>query len=239
VKLQGRWLVQGYFDLSDRDGGQSITQHVRNCLADRLGRPRTSVRIKSYPVGPAWRHTVWWREGKPDYAETQFFARIAEEYPVLSVGISVEKGYGPRDAAPAGVRASEVMDPNTWDWRRFTERAADIMGADVPACAALLSRPLALRFFAFPYARGGEAVRERRTFVFHDGTWSERHAGTATVDAIIAYVGHLDERHDWWVDAHIACDLTPVEVDGMSAEALAALLWDFAVIRRRLRSEGG
>ena len=72
MDLQGDWLFRGYFDVSDPAGGPSITQQVRDSLAARLGQPAGSLRIASYPVGPAWRHTFWWGEGESDYAEAQF-----------------------------------------------------------------------------------------------------------------------------------------------------------------------
>ncbi|MEM2112278.1 MAG: hypothetical protein QXX08_10465 [Candidatus Bathyarchaeia archaeon] len=90
MDFQCKWLFRGYFEVSDPAGGPSFTQQVRESLnAQIVG---ASFQIASYPVGPAWRHTFWWREGNSEYAEAQFFARIAEEYPVLSVGVSVEKG---------------------------------------------------------------------------------------------------------------------------------------------------
>lgn len=236
MDLQGSWLFRGYFEVSDPSGGPSITQQIRDSLAARLGRSASTVRIASYPVGPPWRHTFWWREGESDYAEAQFFARIAEEYPVLSVGVSVEKGLEDPKAAPSAKRETYIMDRKTWDWQRLKNRAKDVLTVDVPACASLVSRPLELRFYTHRYVRGKTTTRERRAFVFRDGAWFERHIGKATESMIIDHVRDLDKREDWWVDAYFGCDLFPNEVDGLKAESLASILWSFAAIRRRLRS---
>ena len=89
------------------------------------------------------------------------------------------------------------------------------------------------------YALGKRAACQRRAFVFRDGTWFERHVGRAGEAVILEHLRDLDNREDWWVVAYFACHLSPEEVDGMSAEALAALLWNFAAVRRRLRSRNG
>jgi len=235
VDLQGNWLFRGYFEVSDPSGGPSFTQQVRDSLAAHLGGSVASFRISSYPVGPAWRHTFWWREGDSDYAEAQFFARIAEEYPVLSVGVSVEKGLEKPDAAPSAKRGTYIMDRKTWDWQRFKNRAKDVLTADVPACASLVSRPVELRFHTHRYVRGKVTTRERRAFVFCDGAWFERHIGKATEPTILDYVRDLDHREDWWVDAYFGCDLFPNEVEGMKADTFASILSSFGAIRKRIR----
>lgn len=173
MKLQGQWVIQGYFQSTGRS---FFTGVVRDRLAERLQRP---VRIADYPKGPNWRHTFFWREGTLEYAEAQFFVRIAGEHPVLSAGVCVEKGLEERSA----------LRPRS-------------------SC---------------------------RTFVFANGTWFERFVGTAKEDVIIRHLHDLDDRKDWWVVAHVACELAPDEVDGMEAEALADLLWTFAPIRAAVR----
>jgi hypothetical protein len=234
VDLQGNWLFRGYFEVSDPSGGPSITQQVRDTLAARLGRSAANFRIASYPVGPSWRHTFWWREGDCDYAEAQFFARIAEEYPVLSVGVSVEKGLEEPEAAPSAKRATYLMDRKIWDWQRLKNRAKEVLTVDVPACASLVSRPLELRFYTHRYVRGKTTTRERRAFVFRNGAWFERHVGKATESTILGHVHDLDKREDWWVNAYFGCDLFPNEVEGMKPDTLAGILSSFAAIRRRI-----
>lgn len=235
MSLRGDWLVRGYFDVADPEGGQSATQQVRNQLADRLNQPPSRVRIANYPVGPAWKHTFWWREGDVEYAEAQFFAQIADDYPVLSVGVSVEKGLEDETCAPAGQRDKYVMNRQSWDWKRLIRLASVVLDADVPACARALSRPLSFRLFLLQYQSGEVIRRERRTFVFAGERWFERHVGTATPAGITECLQELDQRRDWWVDAHFACDLPPAEADAMSAEAATEILWHFDGLRRRLR----
>lgn len=96
MDLQASWLLKGYFQVA----GQ--TQQIRDSLAARLGRPASAVHIAFFPAKPKWKHTYWWREGETDHVEAQFFARIAEEYSVLSVGVSVEKGLEDADAGHHG-----------------------------------------------------------------------------------------------------------------------------------------
>lgn len=239
MDLQGSWLFRGYFEVADPSGGPSITQQIRDSLAARLGRSPASFRIASYPVGPAWRHTFWWREGDSDYAEAQFFARIAEEYPVLSVGVSVEKGLEDPEAAPSAKRATYLMDRKTWDWQRLKNRAKDLLVVDVPACASLVSRPLEVRFYAHQYLRGKSTTHERRAFVFRDSGWFERHVGKAAASTILDHVRDLDKRQAWWVDTYFGCDLFPHEVDGMKPDTLAGILASFAAVRKRIGTMDG
>ena len=104
------WLRQGHYDF--RNQKPSYMQAVRSELSRALGLADHPLRIASWPVGPRWRYTYWWREGKSNYAEAQFFASMAQEYPVLSLGVSVEKGYEGRQRAKGELR----MDRRSWDW---------------------------------------------------------------------------------------------------------------------------
>jgi hypothetical protein len=235
MNLQGNWLFRGYFEVSDPSGGPSITQQIRKSLAGRMGGSAASFRIASFPVGPVWRHTFWWREGDSDYAEAQFFARIAEEYPILTVGVSVEKGVEKPEAIASAKRTTFIMDRKIWDWQRLKNRAKDVLATDVPRCASLISRPVEIRFYTHRYDRGEVTTRERRAFVFQGGGWFERHKGKASVPTILDYVRDLDKREEWWVDAYFGCDLFPEEVEGMTADSLAGILSSFADIRRRIR----
>ncbi len=73
------------------------------------------MEMASYPVGAGWRHVFWWRETEADLAEAQFIASISEEYPILSLGISVEKGRA------TATKNRPALDP-TWDWRNLLRR---------------------------------------------------------------------------------------------------------------------
>ena len=187
MSLQGNWLTRGYFDLRNADGGQTVTQQVRDNLADHLGQPRRAVKIRSYPVGPAWRHTVWWGEGEVGFPEAQFIMRTSEEYPILSVGLSVEKGMGtPRVGAPK----SDLMD-ETWSWNRFKDEADSFLEHDIPGCSSDIGRPISLRFFPYDYKAASPINIPRRTFVSDGGLWFERHVGSAKTSEIADYIREL------------------------------------------------
>lgn len=83
------WLTKGYFVLGD-DG---LMRDVRDILERSLRMPKGSLGVRMYPEEQKWKHTVWWRQGRPAYKEAQLFAQIARGYPVLSLGVAVEKGY--------------------------------------------------------------------------------------------------------------------------------------------------
>jgi hypothetical protein len=51
MQLQAEWVLRGYFDFSNSRSTPS--QAVRDELADGLGLPKSGLRIRSYPVGPA------------------------------------------------------------------------------------------------------------------------------------------------------------------------------------------
>jgi len=105
-----------------------------------------------------------WREGDVDYAEAQFFMQIAH-YPILSLGVSVEKGR--EDAVATGDKA---MDRHSWDWQRFVDHCATILEVDVPASAMNLPQPITLRVQLLP--RGAErAGLDDRSFSLVDGQW--------------------------------------------------------------------
>lgn len=231
MDLQASWLAQGYFQVTDQ------MQQIRDGLAARLGRSSSALQIAFFPVGPVWKHTYWWREGEADHAEAQFFARISREYPILSLGVSVEKGLEDSDAAPFARRHTFLMNRRTWDWERLKGRMHDVLKTDVPACASLLERPFVVRFSAQQWVRGAATAEQgRRTFVLLNGRWFERYVGTATESAIAETLRGLDERKDWWVNAYFGCDLSPHEVTGMKPEDAAHILWQCSAVRRRLTS---
>ena len=93
MELKGEWLWQGYFDFGSQDTRRTVTDEIRKALCERMGLKKKDLRRKGYPVGPTHRRTVWWREGLHDYAEAQFVMQIAKSYPVLTLGLHVEKGF--------------------------------------------------------------------------------------------------------------------------------------------------
>ena len=55
--------------------------------------------------------------------EAQLFARIARGYPVLSIGVAVEKGYPSLKVAK---QPAKRMD-SSWDWHRLIANARTIL----------------------------------------------------------------------------------------------------------------
>ena len=229
MDIQGSWVVRGYFDLKARDRRQTTTQEIRDALSRALGR---RLEIAAYPVGPQWRHTFWWREGSVDYAEAQFMIRIDEDCPVLSLGVSIEKGL---EGADADMRPPfERMDRATWDWQRLIDRRADVLQTDVPEVASAVPRAVNLRVRAYQGAQ--LPLRESQTFSFADGQWFRRHTGPVEASDVAGHIAALDGRSDLWIDLYLAIDLDPGAADGMTPSDVAALLLHFEPVKRRLRA---
>src|SRR5262245_66061670 len=96
------------------------------------------MKTAMYPVGANWKHVFWWRETGAEFAEAHFVAAIVEDYPILSLGISVEKGRGtPTKKRPA-------LD-TTWDWHRLLKHLPDVLKSDVAQLATDLGRPVNFR----------------------------------------------------------------------------------------------
>ena len=104
---------------------------IRESLCVALGLPANGLEIASYPTGPQFRHTYWWRDHKVDYAEAQFVAAISHVHPVLSLGVSVEKGL----EGGTATRPERAMDRRVWDWPRLVDGLSEILLTDVPAVA--------------------------------------------------------------------------------------------------------
>jgi len=231
MELQTNWVIRGYFDLGVPPGGESVTKLVQASLASALGR---QIRRASYPVGPAWRYALWWREGDVNFAEAQFFASLSPEYPILSVGVSVEKGL---EGPSVGTDEERFMHRSLWDWPRFVASCQALFELDVPACNREVRRSVVVRLRASGRGEESEGQKHTWTFVHHEGEWFERHKGTATPADISEHVRDLDKREDWWVNAHLACDLNASEVGHMTDKDLTTLLLAFAPLRRRIRGE--
>jgi hypothetical protein len=229
--ISASWLLNGHFDFSAQDPRHTITQLIKAHLCASLSLPKDGLRIASYPVGAAWRHIFWWREGNVDYAEAQFFAEVSETHPVLSLGVAVEKGLEERPRRP-----EELMDRATWDWSRLVVHLPVVLSTDVVAAAAGLRGSINVRIRSKRRVEADtEATRETRAFSFVDGGWFERNVGRVEPDKISEYVRDLDGQRDLWVILHFARDLGPAEADGLAASGAAALLMAFDGIRRRLR----
>jgi hypothetical protein len=234
MKIEARWLLCGYFDLSHQDSNHTTTQEIRAELSARLRVPR--MQIAMFPIGPNMKHTFWWRDGAVDYAEAQYFARIAESYPVLSLGVSVEKGLDDVDHLPAARRDPYLMNRSVWDWPRAVLNANALLAKAIPASAKSLSRPIVLRIDA---KRVGptEEIRDSRTYVLAEGAWFRRYVGTAGPKEIAEYLASLDRQRDWWVNLYIGADFGPSEADGMEPRKAAEILLSFKTVRDLLRGK--
>jgi hypothetical protein len=219
MNAEARWLHQGFFVLGDeRD---NFTRAVRDELKKSLG---LALKIRGFPSRQGlWQHTKWWHEGGPNYSEAQFCARISKEYPILSLGVSVEKG------VEGGADAEDEMDRASWDWPRFVRDAEEILSGDIPRVSNRLGQPVSLRVHVW---REGA---ETRAFSWLADQWYERHKGTAVSADVARFISDVDSRRASWVAAYLAQDLGPLEADQLSPRSAADILMAFDPIRRRLR----
>ena len=236
MTIQAAWLNKGYIDVSEEDPRHTTTQDIRAALCRGLGLTPRALTIKGWPVGPAWRNTVWWRESEDGYREAQYFLQILRDCPMLSLGLSIEKGLGTMAWGAAHYMPDD--DPS-WDWRRLVHLATPLVDAHIPAAASSLGRPVTLRFRVHHNHN-----EQRETTIFHDesraytfasGEWFARNVGHASVADVVGHIRHLDGRRERWVDASITVDLGAEAADGMTADAVAALLLHFEPVRQRLR----
>jgi hypothetical protein len=230
VAIKQEWVQRGFFNFGAAQGRASPSQQIRAALAAGIGVSEKALGIASYPVGPAFRHTFWWREGTRNYSEAQFYMQIAKEYPVISVGVSVEKGYEDPDSSP-----SDSMDRGTWDWSRMVSNVPDILGHDVPAISQALQRPVQLRIR--PHRRGATHRHEAATFSFADGQWFRRHEGSASASSIGLMIQELDGRRDTWVDLYIAADYADTDAAEFTPTSIGQIFLQFAPLRARLRGQ--
>lgn len=234
-QVHGVWLRQGLFVLSnDRP---AVTQLIRAELERGLHLQPGTLHIKGFPVAANWRHTCWWREGHTDYAEAQFFAQIAHDFAVLSLGVSVEKG---RERAPERpgrpcLGSKQLMDRRSWDWPRLVKHASTVFSTEIAGVAAELQAPINVRIRTRGFGEGDATAWATRAFSFLDGHWFERYKGRVEPKTIVEHIRELDRRPDSWAIVHFARDLDPVEANGLSAPAAAAILLAFDSVRRRLR----
>src|SRR5262245_55404576 len=154
TSISAIWLQKGHFDFSGQDGRSTTSQLIKENLRVALGLPKYGLRIAFYPGGMRQRHIYWWREGKVKYAEAQFVAAISKEHPVLSLGVSIEKGCEDAEAK----RAGDAMDRRTWDWPRLVKGVADILSSGVPAVARTLNSPVQVRVWSRPRSKEGERI---------------------------------------------------------------------------------
>jgi hypothetical protein len=229
TSISASWLLKGYFDLSTQDRNLRTTQEIRRHLCEAIG--LSEMEMASYPVGAGWRHVFWWRETKADFAEAQFVAAISEEYPMLSLGISVEKGRA------TATKNRPALDP-TWDWHNLLRHLHEVLTTDVRRVSENLGKPLNLRIRSKPTETPDTAGWKTRGFSLIDGQWFERHVGEVRgdkVDAIADRIRELNDKKDTWVVLTFTCDLSPSEADDMSSAAVAEVLLKFNPLRERLR----
>lgn len=160
MRLDPLWVLRGYFDFSA--GSPTPSQSIRDEVARLLSIKPGHFQIQGYPVRPAWRYVIWWREGEADYAEAQFFMGISE-FPILSVGLSVEKGLEHNFDAP-----EKRLDRHTWGWPRLVRLSAEILRRDLAQVAAAVGRPINMRIRISPR---GETILKlgNRAFSLVDG----------------------------------------------------------------------
>jgi hypothetical protein len=224
--VDASWLTKGYFVLRD-DG---LMREARDVLEKSLRMPTGSLRVRMFPEERKWKHTVWWRQGSAPYKEAQFFAQIARGFPVLSLGVAVEKGY--RSVTDPKDRAKR-MD-RTWDWHHLIANAKTILGPDIRSMASRLRWPVTFRVRHTPVTADGSTTQ---AYSFANGKWYERYEGRGAESKIVKHLKKVNGMQDHWAIVHLACDLDPKEADGLTARDLAATLILFNNIRKRLRGQ--
>jgi hypothetical protein len=167
--MESQWLRQGFFQFGN-DGKATVPQKIRSGLCSGLGLSPAGLSIASYPTGPAWRHTVWWRQGSEEYARCQFFMQIAADYPVLSVGVSVEKGLGDDRRGPA-----RHMDRSTWHWPHLVRDVEPILSGPVATVHAETGLDIFLRLHALEEPRSSS--NKSKSYSLVSGEWTERRRG--------------------------------------------------------------
>ena len=230
MSVDKNWLLRGVFQLESRRTRHTFTKGVREELARALRVAPGSLYIAQYPVAAAFRHTFWWRTGTVDYAEAQFFARIAADYLVLSLGVSVEKGYEKTRRLKSRPKPSQIMNRSTWDWRRFVARSELVLRRMLPSLAEKLQRPIVLRV-----STASTSPEDDRTYTCMSGTWYRRHVGKVPASDARDHIAALDRKRDVWVNVYMGCDFGPDEADGKTPTEVAALLLSFNSIREILR----
>jgi hypothetical protein len=235
MPLHSSWLSRGnFFDLSAET--PPVMQAVRDELSRRLRPCVKKLRIAHFPPGGTLKHCYWWREGDAAYTEAQFFAEISRSHPVLSLGISIEKGREDEVSSERRRQSKPRLDRRTWDWERLMNRLPKVLRVDVPAVAGTPPAPVHLRIRSKRRSRGASKAWEARTFSFTEDVWFQRHYGQTDVDTICQYIRGLDEQEDTWVVVQFARDLFPADVEGMSASDAATMLIAFDGVRRRIRA---
>ena len=79
---------------------------------------RKALRLQTTPAAKHGSTPFWWRETELEYGEGQFVAAISKLHPILSLGVSVEKGV---TVATASRSRRMRLDPSVWDWRRLVD----------------------------------------------------------------------------------------------------------------------
>jgi hypothetical protein len=132
-------------------------------------------------------------------------AAISKEHPVLSLGVSVEKGL----EGSAASDPREMMDRHAWDWPRLVENLSDVLLTDVPELARGLEAPVHVRVRRGARWDADKRWWKTRGFSFVNEQWFERHAGRVHVDTetVVEHVRELDDRKDLWAIVTITHDL--------------------------------
>lgn len=223
--MESDWANRGYFDFSDFPRGKTPTQIIRGELCQALGLHDRDLGIAFWPVGPSWKHIVWWRKGERSHAEAQFLMEVAGEYPILSLGVSIEKGFV--ESADDRHR----MDRSTWHWSVLLDAGHDILATDVPAIHARAGSPIAIR--ARVRRDGMLAEAESATFVYADGRWWKRCEGGVDAGVIVDKLREFDRLEQDWVDLHFVEDIPAEALENLTPKDVADRLLNFEPLWRR------
>lgn len=130
-------------------------------------------------------------------------------FPVLSLGVAVEKGY--RSVRVAKDRAKRI--DRSWDWHRLITSATTILGPDIRSMASRLPWPVTLRV---KRTRLTAEWSTTQAYSFANGNWYERYEGDGAKWRIVEHLNEVDRMHDHWAIVHLACAWPREKADGLT-----------------------
>ena len=222
------WLFKGHFDLDPQSPGSGMMKQIRMKL------PHVPAAAHEHQIADTADGTETPTVGEASqYREGQFVAAISKLHPVLSLGVSVEKGV----TAATASRPEQVMVPNFWDWPRLVGGLSHVLEEDVPSIADAITDPVHVRIRSRDRTITKVRAWQTRAFSFVRGQWFERHVPRvqATPNEIGEHVRTLNDQPDTWVIVHFVRDLSADQADRKSPADIAGMLMQFDGLRRRLR----
>jgi len=228
--LDPNWLTRGnFYDLTAK--APPIMRAIQEELCRQLRMPTSQLRIAHFPPRETYKHCYWWREGKTGFVEAQFFAEVSRSYPVLSLGVSIEKGR--ENVVQTG--SKPLMDRRTWDWGRLVDHLPAMLDGDLRHAAGIPPAPIHVRVRSRGLVPAGLNAWVTRAFSLIEGDWFQRHHGPVEATDVLEYIRDIDKHSDTAAIMHFARDVFPSDIKKMSATDAANILMRFDPLRQRFR----